>query len=210
MHELSMDLNAVLGHAVRAGASDVHLKVGQPPVFRTDGELTLAADFGRSATPSSKPSSTEVTAAVPRRRQLFDESGDLDLAYSEPRAPALSRERLPAARCISFAFRVIPDEIPSFDDLHLPPGVARLARSSAASSSSRARPDPGRRRRLPRCSIRSIAHAGSTSSPSKTRSRCCIRTRLHRQPARGRSRHGELRPGVASRSPPGPGRDPDR
>ena len=41
-----MDLNAVLGHAVRAVASAVHLKVGQPPVFRTDGELTLAADFG--------------------------------------------------------------------------------------------------------------------------------------------------------------------
>ena len=41
-----MDLNAVLGHAGRAGASDVHLKVGKPPVFRTDGELTLAADFG--------------------------------------------------------------------------------------------------------------------------------------------------------------------
>ena len=46
MHELSMDLNAVLRHAVEAGASDVHLKVGQPPVLRSDGELAPAADFG--------------------------------------------------------------------------------------------------------------------------------------------------------------------
>ena len=46
MHELSMDLNAVLRHAVEAGASDVHLKVGQSPVFRADGELAPAADFG--------------------------------------------------------------------------------------------------------------------------------------------------------------------
>lgn len=37
MHELPMDLSAVLRHAVTAGASDVHLKLGQPPVFRTDG-----------------------------------------------------------------------------------------------------------------------------------------------------------------------------
>lgn len=41
-----MDLNAVLRHAVETGASDVHLKVGQALVFRTDGELTPAADFG--------------------------------------------------------------------------------------------------------------------------------------------------------------------
>ena len=46
MHELSMDLSAVLRHAVEAGASDVHLKVGQPPVFRSDGELAPAAGFG--------------------------------------------------------------------------------------------------------------------------------------------------------------------
>ena len=53
-----MDLNAVLGHAVRAGASDVHLKVGQPPVFRTDGELTLAADFGPLGAIGSRPERT--------------------------------------------------------------------------------------------------------------------------------------------------------
>lgn len=41
-----MDLNAVLRHAVETGASDVHLKVGQALVFRTDGELAPAADFG--------------------------------------------------------------------------------------------------------------------------------------------------------------------
>ena len=35
MHELSMDLTAVLRHAVEAGASDVHFKVGQPPVLAT-------------------------------------------------------------------------------------------------------------------------------------------------------------------------------
>ena len=46
MHELPMDLSAVLRQAVTAGASDVHLKLGQPPVLRTDGELATATDFG--------------------------------------------------------------------------------------------------------------------------------------------------------------------
>lgn len=35
MHELSMDLIAVFRHAVETGASDVHFKVGQPPVLAT-------------------------------------------------------------------------------------------------------------------------------------------------------------------------------
>jgi Tfp pilus assembly pilus retraction ATPase PilT len=34
-----MDLDAILLRAVGLGASDVHLKVGQPPVVRKDGEL---------------------------------------------------------------------------------------------------------------------------------------------------------------------------
>jgi hypothetical protein len=45
MHELPMDLSAVLRHAVEAGASDVH-PVGQPPVSRSAGELAPAPDFG--------------------------------------------------------------------------------------------------------------------------------------------------------------------
>ena len=34
-----VDLNAVLARAVELGASDIHLKVAQPPVLRRDGEL---------------------------------------------------------------------------------------------------------------------------------------------------------------------------
>ena len=40
----SVDLNAVLARAVELGASDIHLKVGQPPVVRRDGQLGLVPD----------------------------------------------------------------------------------------------------------------------------------------------------------------------
>ena len=39
MLAVSMELNDVLIHAVETGATDVHFKVGQPPVFRSDGLL---------------------------------------------------------------------------------------------------------------------------------------------------------------------------
>jgi len=82
-----MDLNDVLQHALAAVASDVHLKLGQPPVFRTDGELAPAADFGPLGDAELEAVLDEVTVSVPRRRELFDESGDLDLAYSAPGLP---------------------------------------------------------------------------------------------------------------------------
>ena len=34
-----VELNEILGTAMKAGASDIHIKAGLPPVFRIDGEL---------------------------------------------------------------------------------------------------------------------------------------------------------------------------
>ena len=127
MHELSMDLTAVLRHAVAAGASDVHLKVGQPPVLRSDGELAASTEFPALGDADLQAVLDRVTVAVPRRRELFDETGDLDLAYSEPGLPRFRVNGFRQRGAISFAFRVIPDQIPNFGELHLPPGVARLA-----------------------------------------------------------------------------------
>src|SRR6266545_3640258 len=35
-----MELNPLLRRAVQLGASDIHLKVGQPPILRRDGALS--------------------------------------------------------------------------------------------------------------------------------------------------------------------------
>ena len=122
-----MDLTAVLRRAVAAGASDVHFKIGQPPVLRSDGELAPATEFPPLGDAELQVVLDRVTAAVPRRRQSFDETGDLDLAYSEPGLPRFRVNGFRQRGAISFAFRVIPDQIAGFDELHLPAGVARLA-----------------------------------------------------------------------------------
>jgi twitching motility protein PilT len=127
MHELSMDLNAVLRHAVESGASDVHFKVGQPPVLRSDGELAPATEFPPLGEAELEAVLDQVTVTTPRRRQIFDETGDLDIAYSEPGLPRFRVNGFRQRGAISFAFRVIPSVIAGFDQLHLPPGVGRLA-----------------------------------------------------------------------------------
>ncbi len=122
-----MELTAVLRHAVEAGASDVHFKVGQSPVLRLDGQLAPTSEFAPLAEADLEAVLDQVTLVAPHRRQPFDESGDLDIAYSEPGLPRFRVNGFRQRGAISFAFRIIPNTIPSFDDLHLPPGVGRLA-----------------------------------------------------------------------------------
>jgi twitching motility protein PilT len=122
-----VDLHALLLHAVQAGASDVHLKVGQPPVLRHDGALDALDGWPPLDEPELEAALATVTAEDPARRSAFDEFGELDLAYTPAGLPRLRVNVFRQRGAISFAFRVIPSTIPSFADLGLPDGVALLA-----------------------------------------------------------------------------------
>jgi len=124
---LLVDLNAVLGRAVELGASDIHLKVGQPPVLRRDGELGLLPEHPPLYDSDLEAALALVADMTPAKLSHFHETGELDIAYA---AEGLPRFRVNGYRqrgSISFAFRVIPNEVPSFAHLRLPQGVARLA-----------------------------------------------------------------------------------
>jgi twitching motility protein PilT len=122
-----VDLNAALGRAVELGASDIHLKVGQPPVLRRDGELGLLPDHA----PLHESDLDVVLAAVadlaPAKLSHFHETGELDIAYTATSLPRFRVNGFRQRGSISFAFRVIPNEVPSFDQLRLPKGVRRVA-----------------------------------------------------------------------------------
>ena len=123
-----MDLTAVLMRAVGLGASDVHLKVGQPPVVRKDGGLEPMQGVDPLADADLEAVLDEVTSGAAVRRQLFDTTGELDIAFVRDDLPRFRVNGFRQRGAISFAFRAIPDRIPGFDELHLPRGVARLAR----------------------------------------------------------------------------------
>jgi twitching motility protein PilT len=122
-----MDLNALLRRAVDLGASDIHLKLDQPPMLRRDGAISPLEDCPPLNEQNLLAAVEAVTRVVPERLKQFHETGDLDIAYT---ADGLPRFRVNVYRqrgAISFAFRVIPRDVPSFEQLGLPPGVRRLA-----------------------------------------------------------------------------------
>jgi twitching motility protein PilT len=122
-----VDLNAVLGRAVELGASDIHLKVGQPPVLRRDGELGLLPDHPPLYDTDLEAALAVVADLAPAKLSHFHETGELDIAYTAEGLPRFRVNGFRQRGSISFAFRVIPKEVPGFEQLRLPQGVRRLA-----------------------------------------------------------------------------------
>jgi twitching motility protein PilT len=121
-----MNLNGLLERVVELGGSDLHLKVASPAMARIDGELVPIEE--RLLTDSDLETIiTVVTELTPAKREGFYTHGELDTAYM---VDGVGRFRVNGFRqrgAISFAFRFIPKEIPSFERLGLPPGVQVLA-----------------------------------------------------------------------------------
>jgi twitching motility protein PilT len=68
-----------------------------------------------------------VGARSPERLEAFKQTGDLDIAFQDSDLPRFRVNAFRQRGHISFAFRVIPKGIPTFEMLGLPPGVQRLA-----------------------------------------------------------------------------------
>ena len=122
-----MDLNRVLHRAVELGASDIHLKLGSPPVTRRDGDLVPLPEAEALSDADLLAALKLLTAKVPRQLEAFEQTGELDTAYTSDLLPRFRVNAFRQRGSISLAFRVIPRRIPSFEDLQLPAGVERLA-----------------------------------------------------------------------------------
>jgi twitching motility protein PilT len=119
-----MDLDRLLSRVVDARASDLHLKVGGPPRIRVDGRLKPLEET-RLTEGDLAAVVDQVCTASPERREGFLQNGELDISYTG----AGSRFRVNGYRqrgTAAFVFRLIPNKAPTFEELVLPPGVARL------------------------------------------------------------------------------------
>jgi twitching motility protein PilT len=122
-----MDLNGLLTRAVEVGASDIHLKLGQPPVVRKDGDLGVLDGWPALNEEDLAGALEIVGARSPERLQHFHDLGDLDIAYQDGDLPRFRVNAYRQRGATSFAFRVIPKTVPSFEQLSLPVGVQKLA-----------------------------------------------------------------------------------
>lgn len=118
-------LDQLLRRAVDSNASDVHLKVGSPPVIRIDGELRRMQDVERLM-----PADTETYAQqifTQKAANQFNTTNEADFAYGRQ---DLGRFRVSAYRqrgSVSLVLRRVVPGVPSLDRIGLPPIVRKLA-----------------------------------------------------------------------------------
>ena len=122
-----MDLNPLLRRAVELGASDVHFKLGQPPILRRDGSLGPMEGQPPLDEAALKAVLDTVGETAPFKLGQFEEMGDLDIAYQSEDLPRFRVNAFKQRGATSFAFRVIPKAVPNFEQLSLPKGVERLS-----------------------------------------------------------------------------------
>lgn len=120
-------LDRVLQAARQLGASDVHLKVGLPPIFRIRGDLRTLQNV--------PPLTHEIIESFAlgimneRQRDTFGKTWDVDLAYATADGVRYRVNVFQQRGHVGMVMRLIPPDVPSFEKLNLPKVVLDLAES---------------------------------------------------------------------------------
>jgi twitching motility protein PilT len=120
-----MDIIELLKKAHAMNASDLHIKVGSPPVLRIDGELN-------PLTSESRVSPEDVVKVVysvltNEQKEIFKREKDIDFAYGVPRLGRFRCNVFIQRGSLGIVFRVIPMRIPTIEELHLPDIIKKIS-----------------------------------------------------------------------------------
>jgi twitching motility protein PilT len=122
-----MDVTDLLRYAVEMGASDLHLKAGNVPYIRVDGNLRPSTFAALSAIETQ----TFAAQLMPdHKMREFAASSESDFGYT---LPGVGRFRVNVFRQrgnVGLAVRRVRAEVPTFEELLLPPVIRDLAESS--------------------------------------------------------------------------------
>lgn len=119
-----MDIKRILKEMIARGASDLHLKVASPPVFRINGTLV----FGDYEAPNVQDMAAVCQQILaPAQREQFEATKEIDFAFGVPGVARFRANFYVQRGSVAMVFRHVPVEIHSPDDLHLPPVVKELA-----------------------------------------------------------------------------------
>ena len=121
-----MEINELLRYTVERGASDLHLKVGNVPFVRVDGELQPTQYT--TLTPADTEAFAQALMSEHKKRE-FEDHSEADLGYT---LAGVGRFRVNVFRqrgVVGLAIRRVRSEIPTFEELRLPPVMRTLADS---------------------------------------------------------------------------------
>jgi twitching motility protein PilT len=125
---VELEIDKLFRALVKLKGSDLHMKVGRPPIVRVNGEL-------RPLTRPAIEDEEMVRLLFPmlndRNRKIFDETGGADFAYTVDVDGEMWRFRvnmLTQLGHVGLVARRVNRNIPNFEGLYLPPNLVDLCK----------------------------------------------------------------------------------
>ncbi|NIS70191.1 MAG: PilT/PilU family type 4a pilus ATPase, partial [Proteobacteria bacterium] len=120
-----MDLNQILLEALNVNASDVHIKVGLPPIYRVNGALR----FTKDVKPFDQNEVSKMALGIMNewQKDRFIKSKEVDMGYE---IYGMGRFRINIFQQrgkIRIALRIVPYKIKNLAELNLPNIIGKIA-----------------------------------------------------------------------------------
>ncbi len=121
---MPIDIDVLLEELVLREGSDLHLRVGEPPIFRVAGELERS-DFP----PVSKEDMENLIYGLmkPVQREMFEKNLEFDMAYEIPGVARFRVNCFKQMGNIGVVMRIIPLKIKTIDEWGFPPVLKKIA-----------------------------------------------------------------------------------
>src|SRR5512140_423578 len=124
-----MQIDDLLRTAMDRKASDLHLKVGNYPHIRIDGDLVALSDQPRVAAEDMLNMAFSMMSN--RQKQKFKETAELDMAYG---VAGLGRFRVNVFQQrgnVGLVLRVIPTKIKPLEELYMPKIIEKICEEAS-------------------------------------------------------------------------------
>ncbi|MHC4606731.1 MAG: type IV pilus twitching motility protein PilT [Planctomycetota bacterium] len=118
------DVEKLMVASAKNKASDIHLKVGQKAILRVN---TVIHEVGNRKLTPGEVRRMIYEVMSDKQREMFERDNDLDFAYSLQGVGRFRVNVYMERGNVAVAARRVNTEIPSFEQLHLPPSMNRLA-----------------------------------------------------------------------------------
>jgi len=120
-----VNLRVLLEEMIERGASDLHITAGERAKMRIDGEITNSrVEYVLNPKDTLQLAYSVLTENQKKRFEMEDE---LDFSFGIQNLARFRGNVFKQRGCVSIVMRQIPFSIKTFDDLHLPPVIARMA-----------------------------------------------------------------------------------
>jgi len=118
------EMDRLLRQLVEKGASDLHLRVGEPPILRNSGEMVRMSD--RGAIENDELEMMLQSIMPERNRKEYADSNDTDYAYEIEGVARFRANALRDRKGAAAVFRVIPATVVTVDQMGISQEVRNL------------------------------------------------------------------------------------